>query len=128
MVACRGVMAKRWVVPGLLVAFFGVLVVLSGSRVALVAALVGALWPLVRWRSRREATVVLSAVVGVALGNLLASSYGSGTVGRVSDAGAGGRSEMWRTSIAPILERPILGWGPVSSTRQFSRTSVPRSR
>lgn len=111
-VACRVVMAKGWVVPGLLVAFFGVLVVLSGSRIALVAAGVSALWPLIHWRTRREAAVVFSAVVGVALGNLLASSSGSGTVGRVTEAGSGGRTEMWRTSIAPILERPILGWGP----------------
>lgn len=102
--------------PVLLVsaALLGIAVSLSGSRVALGAALLGLLTLVARRRDRAAAEVAGFGGVALGAGIVLDRAIGQGRNGldRVSSGGGGGRLDVWRYSIHSWWERPIVGFGP----------------
>ena len=101
----------RWVVAPLFVS--GVAASLSGSRVALGAAVVvvAALAVL-----RRTRAVVVGALVGVTslvAGVLLDRTVGAGrnAADRLASGAGGGRATVWRYGLEAFADRPLVGYG-----------------
>jgi len=98
------------------VAVFAAAVNLSGSRVALLAGLVGV--AVAGLRCRRDhwthvAAPALSYVLGIAVSMLITSQLSSGTTSteRVVSANGGGRLQAWHYGLEAVVERPVFGWG-----------------
>ena len=100
----------------LLIAVFvlGCATSMSGSRVALAAAVAGLMALVAVHRDRPTARLSAfgagSLVVGVVLDRVLGE--GRNSVDRLADGAAGGRSDVWRYAIKAWSERPVLGYGP----------------
>jgi hypothetical protein len=127
-VACIGLALCAWhattAPPWLLgVVGFTATVQASGSRAALVVAIVVTVAIGIRRAPRRLPPLVAAATVGFVLGNALASS--SGAVVTATSRGldestltvAGGsgmrvRAEVWLSSRHAVIDRPVLGAGP----------------
>lgn len=97
---------------------FGLMADLSGSRVAIVAAVVVAAFVLVPVEDgcsrRRRLALPLSVIVGVALSGALSSSVfdtRSSTVRLDSSGDSGGRLEAWGYGLRAVVDRPVFGWG-----------------
>ena len=86
---------------------------LSGSRIALVAALIATLGAL-RGADRRRALAVLGAVaVGFAVTvPIIGQSGGSRLASGEAGGGITPRVETWIAGGKAVVERPVLGWGP----------------
>lgn len=96
-------------------------VVLSGSRVALLSVVIVASCIVLLYR---PGILVVSAtgsgLVAGALISVLTASRGAATrLTDVGEASSGGRADAWRSALAAVGERPLIGWGP----GQF-RTSI----
>ena len=87
---------------------------LSGSRVALAAAVlaVAAIAAVHRERetSIRVAAAAIALAAGVAIDRLLGAA--SNSVDRLGSASGAGRSTVWRYGMEAFLDRPLLGFGP----------------
>jgi O-antigen ligase len=101
--------------PSLMIAgaVSGAGVMLSGSRVALGAVVVGSL-ALAAWRGRRALVPLVAAGAGHVVGYLVNASIGGSSTGvdrAVSEGGFDGRWETWGYALRAFAERPITGWG-----------------
>ena len=110
--ALRRTLRSVWLVPVSIV--LGVSTTLSGSRVALAAALVCLVGLVTAHRERL--TVGLSALgftslaLGVAVDRLI--GQGRNSFNRLADGAAGGRGEVWKYGLRAWWDRPMLGYGP----------------
>ena len=105
--------ARTVVLDAVLAGWFGIAIALSGSRVALGSAVVIGCFALAVRRNRRAVTSVLGVFVGVVIGTVITSTFGTGlsAVNRVSTSSAGDRRETWAYAFDAFLERPVLGRG-----------------
>lgn len=103
----------RWRAVLVPIVLLGVGVSISGSRVALAAALVVAALIAVAARTRQAtagaAVVIASLAGGVVLDRL--SGAGANAVDRLSDQSSGGRLEVWRYGLQAWGDRPVTGYG-----------------
>ncbi|QQE12001.1 O-antigen ligase family protein [Planctomycetota bacterium] len=98
---------------GLLGIFMMHAVMMSYSRGAMLAAMMGVMWIIVRHRSRKQAIgicVVLTIVVSVLAGNQIRDRFISTTNFR-QDASAQSRFESWSAAWTLAWERPLYGHG-----------------
>ncbi len=91
----------------------GVGVTLSGSRIALVAALLGVF---VHTAIRRNRSSVVAAVVAVGamlmgVGIDRVAGAGRNAANRLAEGSGGGRLTVWRYGVDAWIDRPILGHG-----------------
>lgn len=86
---------------------------LSGSRVALAAAVVSLGAIAVATRLGPRLYSVAFAVVGLLIGVLLDRSVGAGrnAADRIADGGGGGRSTIWSYALDAWTDRPLVGYG-----------------
>lgn len=101
---------RSWVVV-LVIMSFGLS--LSGSRVALAAALLVLVGSAIGKEPRRAAVVFGSLIGGLVLAELFSwAVYVENSFDRTVRIGADGRTEVWKYGWQAFLERPVLGWGP----------------
>ncbi len=105
--------SRTVVLDVLLAAWFGVAISISGSRVALGAAVVVAVAALGLRRSSRALFGSLGMLGGVAVGAVITATVGTGAsaVNRVAGGGVGDRREAWGYAFDAFRERPLFGWG-----------------
>ena len=105
---------RRWR-PVLLVpiAVLGIGVSLSGSRLALLAAIVVFAAFVAIERSIGSARAVASGAVALVVGVVVDRLAGRGTnaVNRLAGADGGGRTQVWKYTLASVRDEPIWGWG-----------------
>lgn len=95
-----------------LVTTFGWAANLSGSRVALLAGLVGVVTSLAltgEFRRVRSLAHPVGFLSGVAASALLNASNRTSTA-RVG-TGTGGRLDAWEYGVAAVVDKPVFGWG-----------------
>lgn len=85
----------------------------SGSRVALLAAVVALVAVVAVERTRPRLTSGGVAIVGLALGVLIDRWFGAGrnAADRLAEGSGGGRLEVWWYGLQAWLDRPVLGHG-----------------
>lgn len=95
------------------VAFFGLAIGLSGSRVSIIAVVV--VCAAVCWQTRalRSLQVPSAAALGLIASLMMQRSVnaGSDSIQRFSSGGGGERSDLWRAGLSAFREHPVLGWG-----------------
>ncbi len=99
---------------GLWMAPLAFLVGLSGSRIALLAALTSAVAVVAVGRSRSSTLAAIGVLVGLTASALTHHAIGSeeGAVQRLGSSGMHDRWMLWRISLRAWLDAPILGAGP----------------
>jgi len=95
---------------------------LSGSRAALILAVVACVVACLRGQKRTRMLGVLVVAGGIAFGGAVAavapgSSTGTDRVSSVAVAGDGiaPRVATWRGGVAAVVARPLWGWGPAGT-------------
>lgn len=100
-------------------------IVLSGTRSAIVAAVLGALLLALRFR-RNWKVVLASALLGTAaFSAFYLSPAGLKLRGRtrwyIEDPVGGSRLQLWRDTLTLAANRPLTGWGPETFGSSFPR-------
>ena len=119
-----------WFDLGLAV-WFGVAISISGTRVALGAAILVASLVIITRRTWRPIVVFVALIGGLVVGSIITSTFGSGAnaATRVSDGSSGDRRSLWADAFAAFRERPMFGWGPGEFRRAVqSHISIHTSR
>ena len=116
-VACALVACRRDQRSSIPLAVLGALAVqLSGTRVALGVLLLGAVLALARRRGPQRILIAVAIAAGLAIGALTAhageATTGVGRAGSGDSSGFTSRTEVWRSSLRAVADRPLLGSGP----------------
>ena len=95
------------------VAFFGLAIGLSGSRVSIIAIIVVCAAVCWQARSLRSMTVPTAAALGLIVSVMMQRSIDAGadSVQRFAGVGGEGRPDLWRAALSAFRERPVIGWG-----------------
>ncbi len=101
---------KRYVAP---LVVLGAATSLSGSRVALLAAVLAIVAHTIARRDRVASVAggvgIMSLAAGVALDRV--AGAGRNAADRLAESSGGGRSTVWRYGLDAFTERPVLGYG-----------------
>jgi O-antigen ligase len=117
---------RFWRFMGLAVAVAGSFaIVLTGARSAIVGALAGAMFLLVRVRPRARQMIAAAGVFLAALAIFYYSPWGQKLRSRTrwyrEDPIGGARLLLWRDTLAMWRARPLVGWGPETYATEFPR-------